>query len=69
MSADWLGMLWPWALLVVAAYCLVQIVRDCRARSYVMAGVGGICLVLLALTPIQTRAVKLDVHYRDSALD
>lgn len=67
MSMDWLGILWPWALLVVAIYCLIQIVRDCRARSYLMAGAGGICLLLLALTPIQSRVIKMDVHHGDSA--
>lgn len=54
-------MVWPAILLLVAVYCLVQIVRDVRARNYSMAAAGGICLALLVLVPIQSSAVKLDV--------
>jgi hypothetical protein len=56
-----LTMLWLWGLLLVAGYCLVQIVRDCRAGNYLMAVAGVICLALLVLTPIQPHAVKLDI--------
>jgi hypothetical protein len=52
---------WPWMLLLVAVYCLVQIIRDYRSGNYLMAVAGGICLVLLVITPIQSYAVKSDV--------
>jgi len=54
-------MLWSVILLVVAVYCLVQIVRDFRARNYPMAVFGCICLGLLLLMPIQADAFKLDL--------
>jgi cell division protein FtsW (lipid II flippase) len=52
---------WPWLLLVVAGYCVLQIVRDFRRRAYWMAAFGLLCLVLLLLVPIPSRAVKLDL--------
>ena len=61
MSAFLLASLWPWALVLVAAYCLVQIIRDCRAGHYLWAVAGVICLAVLLITPIQSRALKLDL--------
>lgn len=56
-----MSMLWPWLLLLVAVYCVVQIVRDYRAKNYTMAIVGIFCLILLLFTPLQSHAVKLDI--------
>lgn len=56
-----LTMLWPWALLLVAGYCIVQMMRDCRRGYYLMAIVGAICLAVILFVPIQPHAVKLDV--------
>jgi hypothetical protein len=64
MSALWLASLWPWALALVAAYCLAQIIRDCRARHYLWAVAGVICLAALLITPIQSRVLKLDLPAR-----
>jgi hypothetical protein len=54
-------MLLPWGLVLVAVYCLVQMVRDYRSGNYLMVIAGAICLALLALMPIQSHAVKLNV--------
>ena len=61
MTPIWPPLLEPLALLVVAAYCLAQTVRDFRARKYAWAVAGAVCLALLLLTPIQSRAVKFDL--------
>lgn len=61
MSPIWLTLLWPWALLLVAAYCLAQTVRDFRARRYAWAVAGIACLALLLLTPLSSHAVKFDL--------
>jgi hypothetical protein len=54
-------MLWPWMLLLVAVYCLVQVVRDYRAGNYIMAVAGAICFALLAFVPIQSNVIKVDI--------
>lgn len=51
----------PWALLPIGVYCLLQIVRDLRAKHYLFAAAGIACLALLLLVPIQSNAVKLDL--------
>ena len=53
----------PIGLLLVAAYCAVQAIRDFRRRNYVLAVAGLACLLLLLLTPIQTHAVKFDLPF------
>ena len=54
-------MTWMLLMILVAVYCVVQIVRDYRRRDYVMAVAGLACVLLLLLTPIHTHAVKLDL--------
>ncbi len=54
-------MTWTLLMLLVAAYCIVQIVRDYRRGDYVMAAAGLACVLLLLLTPVQGHAVKLDL--------
>ena len=57
----WMVGLWPWVILALSVYCIVQVVRDLRTGSYIMAVAGVICIALLLLTPIPSRAVKYDV--------
>ena len=52
---------WGGALLLVAVYCLVQAVRDVRAKHYAMAALGFLCAALLLLMPIRSQVVKLDL--------
>ena len=52
---------WMIALLVVAAYCIAQGVRDFRKGNHAWALAAGLCAAILLFTPIQTHAVKLDL--------
>ena len=54
-------------LLLVWVYCVVQTIRDFRRRSYLMAAVGVLFVVAIAVfvtIPIQTHAVKIDLPVR-----
>jgi hypothetical protein len=59
-------MIWMLLMLLVAAYCIVQIVRDYRRGDHVMAVAGLACVLLLLLTPIKTHAVKLDLPINEA---
>jgi hypothetical protein len=48
-------------LALVAIYCLVQVVRDFRKRTYLMAGAGIFCLVMILASPVKTHAVRTDL--------
>lgn len=54
-------MLSPWLLLLVAVYCGVQTIRDFRARNYLMAALGCLCVAAILFMPMQSRAVKFDL--------
>jgi hypothetical protein len=56
-----LGFWQSWLFLLVAVYCGVQAVRDFRSRSYVMGAIGAACLLALVLSPLPSRAIKLDL--------
>lgn len=56
-----LSWLWMVALSAVTIYCIVQAVRDFRAKRYAWAAVAAICAVLLLTMPIQSHAVKIDL--------
>lgn len=49
------------AITFVALYCVVQAVRDIRAKRYIWAAAAGISAALLLTMPVQTHAVKIDL--------
>ena len=54
-------------LLMAWVYCVVQTIRDFRRRSYLMAAVGVLFVVAIAVfvtIPIETHAVKIDLPIR-----
>ncbi|WP_176495317.1 hypothetical protein [Sphingomonas sp. HMP6] len=54
-------------LLMAWVYCVVQTIRDFRRRSYLMATVGVLFVVAIAVfvtIPIETHAVKIDLPMR-----
>ncbi|WP_420144076.1 hypothetical protein [Sphingobium sp.] len=53
--------LWFIALLGVALYCIVQAVRDIRAKNYIWSVIAAIAGVLILAMPVQTTAVKIDL--------
>ena len=52
---------WMAALLGVVIYCVVQTVRDVRAKHYGWAAAAAISALVLATMPIQTHAVEVDL--------
>ncbi|WP_242184974.1 hypothetical protein [Sphingomonas sp. CARO-RG-8B-R24-01] len=57
----WTFVVWNIAALAAAIYCLVKAVMDLRARRYGWGIVGLVSAVVFLVTPIQTRAVKIDL--------
>ena len=55
---DWL---YPVLLLGVAAFCLVQAIRDYRRKHYVWAVLSLACTALLLLMPFPTHSVAVDL--------
>ena len=53
--------IWMQVIGGVTIYCIVQAVRDLRAKHYARAAVSATCATALLLTPIRTHAVKLDL--------
>lgn len=54
----WFSMI---ALLAVIIYCVVQAVRDVRAKRYGWAAAAALSALLLLTLPIPTHAVKVDL--------
>lgn len=52
---------WMAALAAVMLYCVVQAIRDFRAKQYVWAVVAAISAAVLASMPIKSQAVKFDL--------
>lgn len=52
---------WNFAALAAAIYCVVKAVIDLRARRYIWGIVGLASAAVFLLTPVQTRAVKIDL--------
>lgn len=52
---------WTVAVFAVAAYCIVRGIIDLRERRYAWAAISILCGALLLLTPINSRAIKLDI--------
>lgn len=52
---------WSVALLAVAAYCVVQIVRDIRDRAWGMVAFGIACLAILLFVPLQPVSITLPI--------
>jgi hypothetical protein len=52
---------WFWiaALTAVTIYCIVQAVRDFRAKRYAWAAAAAISAALLTTMPIKSHAVKV----------
>jgi hypothetical protein len=61
MAATWLAAQWVLIPLFVGVYCLIQAVHDFRRRNYFLAMLGGVCVVLLWLVPIESNVIKLDL--------
>lgn len=57
----WTFFLWNFAALAAAIYCITKAVIDLRGRRHVWGIVGLISAGVFLLTPIQTRAVKIDL--------
>lgn len=57
----WTFILWNFAALAAAIYCIAKAVIDLRARRYVWGIVGLLSAAVFLLTPIQTHAVKVDL--------
>lgn len=55
------GSAWMVALFAVVAYCLIQAIRDFRAKRYIWAIAAAISAALLAAMPIQTHSVVVDL--------
>ncbi len=53
--------LWNFAALVAAIYCIAKAVIDLRASRYAWGIVGLLSAVVFLMTPIQTHAVKIDL--------
>ena len=56
-----LSWFWLVALLTVTIFCIVQAIRDFRAKNYAWAAAAAISAALLLSMPIQTHAVKIDL--------
>lgn len=52
---------WPWLFFLAIAYCVVQTVRDVRARRYGLAAFGALCVAILAFIPVEANKMKVDV--------
>ncbi len=52
---------WSIALLAVAAYCVVQIIRDARDRAWVMVVLGIACVAVLLTVPLTPISVTLPI--------
>ena len=54
--------IWSFAMLGVAIYCICQAVRDFRRGERGMGLLGAVCAgVILFFAPIQTHAVMIDL--------
>jgi hypothetical protein len=49
------------ALAAVVIYCVVQAVRDFRAKHYARASAAAVAAIVLATIPIRPHVVKVDV--------
>lgn len=58
------GWLWVAALFAVAAYCVVQTIRDIRAKRYAWAVAAAISAAVLLSMPIPTHSVVVDLPKR-----
>lgn len=52
---------WMAALGAVAIYCVVQAVRDFRAKRFAWAAAAAVSAALLLMMPVQTHAVKIEL--------
>lgn len=55
-------LIWTIVGLLASGYCIARGLQDLRQKKYAWAAVGFICAGALLLTPIQTRAVKVDLR-------
>lgn len=53
--------MWFMALLGVALFCIVQAVRDIRAKNYAWGIAAAIAGAVILAMPVQTTAVKIDL--------
>jgi hypothetical protein len=53
--------LWMVAASLAGGYCLLRAVQDIRERRIAWAAAGLLSAALILLTPIQSRAIKLDL--------
>ena len=53
---------WSIALLAVAAYCVVQIIRDARDRAWVMVVIGILSVAVLLSVPLEPVSVTLPIR-------
>lgn len=58
----WPLILWNIAALAAGIYCLTKAVIDLRAQRYALGIIGLLSAVVFSVTPIQTHAVKVDLH-------
>ncbi len=58
MANSWF---WMAALLAVTMYCVVQSIRDFRARRYLWGSAAAISAALLVLMPVQSHVVTVDL--------
>ncbi len=52
---------WMLASCVAGIYCVVRAIADLRQRRYIWGAIGLISGAVLLLTPVQPRAVKIDL--------
>lgn len=58
-----MGNSWFWmtALVAVTAYCVIQSIRDFRARRYLWGTAAAISAALLVMMPVQSHVVTVDL--------
>lgn len=54
-------LLWAFATLLAAVYCIIKAIIDLRARRYAWGILGLASAAVFLLAPIQTHAVKMDL--------
>lgn len=58
MASSWF---WMAALLAVIVYCVVQSIRDFRARRYLWGSAAAMSAAVLVMMPVQSHVVTVDL--------
>jgi len=54
-------LVWSFAALAAATYCIARAIVDIRQRKYVWGILGIASAIVFMLAPIQTHAIKIDL--------